>query len=290
MSILIKKAKLDGERRDIFIQGDHIARIDDDIDKDADQIIDARDKIAIPSFFNAHTHAAMTLMRGYSDDLPVQQWLEEKIWPLENKLTEEDVYWGAKLAILEMIKTGTTFFNDMYWHFHGTARAVEEMGLRAALSAVLIDMFDEEESRRQIERNQKLFEEHQQYSDRIHFALGPHAIYTVSEKSLIWAKEFADENDLLIHIHLSESEDEINGSLEQHGQRPVEYLDEIGFLGENVIACHNIWLNDKELNLLQENGVKLVHLPVSNMKLGSGFYPYQRLKDRGLKVDVGTDG
>jgi len=290
MSILIKKAKLDGERQDIFIKGNHIARIDADIDKDADQIIDAREKIAIPSFFNGHTHAAMTLMRGYSDDLPVQQWLEEKIWPLENKLTQEDVYWGSKLACLEMIKSGTTFFNDMYWHFHGTARAVEEMGIRAAISAVLIDMFDEDESRRQMEYNQELFEEHQQYSDRIQFALGPHALYTVSEKSLLWAKDFADEHDLKIHIHLSESEDEINGVLDKHNLRPVEYLDKIGFLGENVIACHNIWLNDNELKLLRENDVKLVHLPVSNMKLGSGFFPYKKIKEHNFSVALGTDG
>lgn len=290
MSILIKNVKLNNAIQDIFIEGNKIAEISNNIDHQADKVINGENKVAIPSFFNAHTHAAMTLMRGYSDDLPVQKWLQEKIWPLEEKITEEDVYWGARLACLEMIKSGTTFFNDMYWHFHGTARAVEEMGIRASISAVLIDMFDADESRKQISLNEKLYEEHKGYSDRIQFALGPHAIYTVSERSLRWTKEFADEHNLKIHIHLSESEDEIKSCLDKHGKRPVEYLNSIGFLGENVIACHNIWLDDKEIDMLKENDVKLVHLPVSNMKLASGYFPYQKINKRGFKVALGTDG
>ena len=290
MSILINNVKLKGEKKDILIQGNRIKKIAENIEYKADNVIKGDGKVAIPSFCNAHTHAAMTLLRGYSDDLPVQKWLEDKIWPLEEKLTEEDVYWGAKLACLEMIKTGTTFFNDMYWHFHSTARAVDEMGIRAALSAVLIDMFDKEKSREQIDKNEKLYEEHTKYSDRIQFALGPHAIYTVSENSLRWAKKFADDRNLKIHIHLSESEDEVNDCLEKYGKRPVEYLDELGFLGENVITCHNLWLNDKEIKILKEHDVKLIHLPASNMKLSSGFFPYSKIKENDISFALGTDG
>ncbi len=139
----------------------------------------------------------MTLFRGFADDMPLKQWLEEKIWVLEAKLTEEDVYWGTKLACLEMIKNGVTVFNDMYWHFEATARAAREMGVRAIVSAVLIDMFDPKKSEEQIHENIKLFQVAQKYGPHITFALGPHAIYTVSIQSLEWIREFSEENNLL---------------------------------------------------------------------------------------------
>ena len=139
MSILIKNVLLDGKKKDVFIEGNIIKEIGENIDCECDETIDGQGKAIIPSFVNAHTHAAMTLMRGYADDMQVMEWLQQKIWPLEGKLTEDDVYWGTKFACLEMIKSGTTFFNDMYWHYHGTAKAVEEMGIRAAVSAVFID-------------------------------------------------------------------------------------------------------------------------------------------------------
>jgi 5-methylthioadenosine/S-adenosylhomocysteine deaminase len=162
------------------------------------------------------------------------------------------------------------------------------MGIRAAVSAVFIDLFDENKAKEQIEHNKKLFEE-TKYSDRITFALGPHAIYTVSKESLIWAKKFADENGLLIHIHLSESKNEVDECVKKNGMRPVEYLNEMGFLGENVIACHSIWLDDNEIEILAKNKVKVVHNPVSNMKLSSGVFPYNKLSGK-LNIALGTDG
>jgi len=291
MSILIKKATLpDGSQKDILIRGNRIADVQPNLQVSADEIIDASHFAAIPSFVNAHTHAAMTLMRGYSDDLPVQEWLEQKIWPLESSLTEEDVYWGAKLACLEMIKTGTTLFNDMYWHYHATARAVEEMGIRATISAVLIDAFDKGKSNEQIALNQRLYRETRQYSDRIRFALGPHAIYTVSPKSLRWTKQFADDHDCIIHIHLSESQGEIADCISQHGKRPVHYLKDVGFLGPNVVAVHGIWLDEEELTILADHDCKIVHNPASNMKLGSGRFAYHKMRGAGLTVGLGTDG
>jgi len=291
MSILIKKVLLNNTPKDIYISDNIIEEISDNISVEADYKINGDGMAAIPSFINAHTHAAMTLFRGYADDMLLQDWLENKIWPLEAKLTEYDVYVGAKLACLEMIKTGTTFFNDMYWHFHGTAKAVEEMGIRAAISAVFVDIFDEKQSEEQIKRNEKLFKESKKYSDRIIFALGPHAIYTVSKESLQWAKEFSDKYDLLIHIHLSETEKEVQNCIKQNNCRPVEYLEKIGFLGENVILCHCAWLNNNEIEILSKYNVKINHNPTSNMKLAVGnVLPYKPLKEKGITISLGTDG
>ncbi|MHC1635063.1 MAG: amidohydrolase family protein, partial [Candidatus Methanospirareceae archaeon] len=186
MSILIRRVLLRGKEVDIYIKGNVIERIGEDIKERAEFVIDGEGKAAIPGLFNSHTHAAMTLLRGYADDMPLQEWLQTKIWPIEAVLTKEEAYWGVKLACLEMIKSGTTFFNDMYWFLRSTVRAVEEMGLRAMLSAVFIDMFDEERAKEQMRSNERLFKEVRggSPSGRISFSLGPHSIYTVSKESL----------------------------------------------------------------------------------------------------------
>jgi 5-methylthioadenosine/S-adenosylhomocysteine deaminase len=213
MSLLIKNVEVRGQAKDILIEKNRITQIAKEINEE--KLREARKQIgkhdAIIMVINGHTHAAMTLLRGYADDLPLTEWLEEKIWPCEAKMTEETVYWGTKLACLEMIKSGTTFFNDMYWHLPGAAKAVEEMGIRAALSAVFIDLSDPDKAKEQIELNKQLFE--QKYSERVAFALGPHAIYTVSKESLIWARDFANEHELLLHIHVAETEKEVDDSV-----------------------------------------------------------------------------
>lgn len=291
MSILIKGVSLNGAVKDIYIKKNLITAIEDSLDRPAKTILPGRGKAVIPSFVNGHTHAAMTLLRGYADDMHLQEWLEKKIWVLEAKMTEEDIYWGAKLACLEMIKTGTTFFNDMYWFWRGTARAVEEMGIRGAISAVFIDFFSQEKAREQKALNKELFRESKQFSGRIHFTLGPHAIYTVSEESLRWAADFSRENDLLLHIHLSETKKEVDECIEKQGVRPVEYLENIGFLGPNVIACHCVWLSRKEIRIMKEHDVKVVYNPVSNMKLTVGnTFPYEQVREAGVTACVGTDG
>ena len=291
MSILIKGVTLNEHKKDIFIRENIIQRIDDSIALSADIHISGDGKAAIPSFINGHTHAAMTLLRGYADDMHLQDWLERKIWVAEAHMTEEDIYCGAKLACLEMIKTGTTFFNDMYWFWKGTARAVLEMGIRSAISAVFIDFFDKKKAREQIEINMKLFEESGNFGDRITFTLGPHAVYTVSEESLKWAADFARDNGLLIHFHLSETQKEVEDCIQKQGMLPVEYLEKIGFLGPNVIACHGVWLNPKEILLLKKHEVKVVHNPISNMKLAVGkAFPYEGLKAAGVTISLGTDG
>ena len=291
MSILIKGATLNGRKKDILIQGNTVQMIADSIGAPAETQISGDGKAAIPSFINGHTHAAMTLLRGYADDMHLQDWLEKKIWVAEAQMTEEDIYCGARLACLEMIKTGTTFFNDMYWFWKGTARAVLDMGIRAAISAVFIDFFDRKKAEEQIEINMGLFEESGKFGDRITFTLGPHAIYTVSEESLKWAADFARANGLLIHTHLSETREEVEDCIRKHGIRPAEYLEKIGFLGPNVIACHAVYLNQKEILLLKKHDVKVVHNPISNMKLAVGkAFPYARLKTAGITISLGTDG
>lgn len=290
MSILIKQVQWNGEAHDVLIEGNRIAKMAADIEAPEAQIIDGKDHAILPTFHNLHTHAAMSLMRGYADDLDLHTWLNDYIWPLEAKLTEEDVYHGTKLACLEMIKSGTTFFNDMYWHFHGSARAVEEMGLRAALSGVFIDFGNPEKIEENKRSNQRLFEESKRYCDRIQFVLGPHAIYTVCKEDLQWAANYARDHDLRIHIHLSETEKEVNDCLAEHGMRPVEYLDSFGFLGPDVIAAHSIWVNESEMEILAARGVKVVHNPCSNMKLASGVFDLAKMHQSGVHISLGTDG
>ncbi|RLA86046.1 MAG: amidohydrolase [Deltaproteobacteria bacterium] len=292
MRLLVKGARIWGkEEKDILIEGNRIKRIAERIEEGADEVIDARGMIALPPFFNAHTHAAMALLRGYADDMPLKEWLEEKIWPIEAKMTEEDVYWGTKLACLEMIKSGTLFFNDMYWHWRGIARAVQEMGIRAAVSAVFIDLFDPKRCEEQKRLNVELFERSGTFSSRVIFSLGPHAIYTCSREGLLWCAEFARRHGLMVHIHLSETETEVQDCLKKTGLRPVEYLDRLGFLGPNVVCAHSVWLSEREMDLLAERGVKVVYNPVSNMKLSvGGVFPYKGLKERNVEVLLGTDG
>jgi len=289
MSILIKNVLLNGKETNIKIEENRIAEIGKK--SRAEFVIDGKNKAAIPGLINTHTHAAMTLMRSYADDLELHDWLSNHIWPLEAKLTEDDVYWGTKLACLEMIKSGTTCFNDMYWHTKGSAKAVEESGIRGVLSAVLIDLFNEEKTKEQISLNKKLFKEFKKFCSRVIFALGPHALYTVSKEGLQWCAEFARENNLLVHFHLSETEQEVKDCIKKNKKRPVEYLESIGFLGPNMIACHSVWLNKKEIQILAKHKVKIAHNPTSNMKLAVGSaLNYAEMKKAGLTVSLGTDG
>ena len=247
MKILIKDVLLDGHTTDIFMENGVIEEITPQCDREADKIINGRNKAALPSFINGHTHAAMTLFRGYADDMPLKNWLEEKIWPLEAKLSEEDVYWGAKLACLEMIKNGVTVFNDMYWHWEATARATCDMGLRGFISAVFIDMFDPKKSDEQIEENIKLFKLSEKYKPHVTFTFGPHAIYTVSRKSLEWMRDFSEKENLLIHMHLAETQNETDFSTEKYGLTPVEFLHSVGLLSQRYIGCHGCMLDEADM-------------------------------------------
>jgi len=290
LSVLIRKVRLNGEVVDVLIRGNRFDSIGTDVDSSAEVVIDGTGKAILPSFHNAHTHASMTLLRGYADDMDLHTWLSEHIWPFEARLTEDDIYWGAKLACLEMIKSGTTFFADMYWHWKGTARAVTEMGMRAALSAAFFDFDDPDRAEAMKRQVMDLHAASTDYPDRIQFILGPHAIYTVSSDSLRWLGEYAIRHGLLVHLHLSETQKEVDDCLAKYGRRPVEYLHELGLLAPNLILVHAVWMNGEEMDLLARHGVQVVHCPVSNMKLCSGLFDYAAMKARGVAVALGTDG
>lgn len=291
MDILIKNVLLNNELTDIYIQNNYIQQIGKNLNQNAGTILDGTGKAAIPGFINGHTHSAMTLMRGYADDMSLQEWLRQKIWPLEARLTEEDVYWGSKLACLEMIKSGTTFFNDMYWHPGATAKAASEMGIRAAISGVFFDFNDPAKCREQILKNEKLLSYFGNNFPSVQFTLGPHAIYTVSKQGLQWVSDFARANHLLIQIHVSETQDEVSNCLHMQGMRPIEYLHSIGFFKARVMAVHSIWLSENEIQIMAANQVTPVYNPASNLKLASGIgFPYPAMKKHGLKPILGTDG
>ena len=291
MSLLIKGALLDGAVTDVYIEKNKIRQIGPGLQVQADQVIDGSRKALIPGLVNAHTHAAMTLFRGFGDDMPLMSWLEQKIWPNEAKMTHEDVYWGTKLACLEMIKSGTTTFFDMYQKFRASADAVEEMGLRALLAGVCFDHFNPELAEKSKRENEKLIVEAGHYSDRIQYAVGPHAIYTVSGELLQWIHGFATEHDVPIHLHLAETEGEVQNSLKAFGLTPVRYLDKLGILSPRLVVAHGLYIDDEEIRMLADHDVKVVHNPASNMKLASGIrFKFCEMREAGVTVALGTDG
>ncbi len=289
MSILIKDVLLDGKPSNIYIEDNLISEIGKLLE--ADEVIDANGMLVMPGLVNTHTHAAMTLLRGYGDDMPLHQWLQERIWPAEAKLTGEMVYWGTRLAIIEMIRSGTTAFNDMYFFMEDVARAVADGGIRATLGYGFLDLFDEERREQEIRKTEGFYRFVEgMRNPRIRASVAPHAIYTVSKEGLDWSAEFAREHGLRLHIHVSETEKEVKDSMEQNGMSPVKYLDSIGFLGDDVIAAHSIWLSDEDMDIYAEKGVWPSHNPASNMKLGSGIMPYSEMRKRGIRPVLGTDG
>jgi len=257
----------------------------------ADREIDGSGKIALPGLINAHTHLSMTLFRGFADDMQLQDWLE-KIWPLEAKLTGEHCYYGALLGSAEMILSGTTTFVDMYFHMEDVAKAVAEAGLRGFLSYGIIDLFDEAKARAEQEKAKRFYEYVKAMGNsRIRFVLGPHAPYTVSAETLLWAKDFAGKNDVINHIHVAETRKEQADFQKKTGMRVIEYLDKIGALSNKMLAAHCVWLTKGEVGLLAHAGVRVAHCPVSNMKLASGgVAPLPEMFAAGVPVGLGTDG
>ena len=297
MSILIKNGRiiygenLDIINADIYIEGNRIAKVGKGLKLSAEYVIDANGKVISPGFINAHTHSPMTILRGLADDLPLMEWLRKYVWPVEKKLTSKHVYWGALLGILEMIKGGTTTFVDMYFHMEEVAKVVEKAGIRAYLSYGMVDLGDEEKRNVEIKETLRLLEFINKLdSPRIEFLFGPHAPYTCSPELLKWVRKKANETGKMITIHLNETKSEVQDIKEKYGMTPVEFLDELGFLGDDVIAAHGVWLSDREIEILAKKGVTIVHNPASNMKLASGVMPIEKLLKAGVNIALGTDG
>ena len=292
-SILLKNVSLAGKVSDILICGDRIAGVgcQDTMDVPVDaEIVECSGRAALPGFINMHTHAGMAMMRGIGEDISFHAWLD-RIWEVEKNLTEEYVYHATKVACLEMIKTGTTTFNDQYWYMPMAYKAATELGIRPALSYVVLDKNDPEESERQKVQCLEIYEQAKQWGSEAVFLISIHAIYSVREEMIIWATEFARSHGLKIHIHVSETSKEIQDCMDKYGMSPVEYLDKLGVLGPDVIAAHTLWLSDKDVEILAKRGVTCVHNVNSNLKLASGYkFRYNELRDAGVNVCLGTDG
>ncbi|WP_297463899.1 amidohydrolase family protein [Thermococcus sp.] len=297
MDILIRNGRvIHGENfevveADVLIEGNRIVRVGKNITEPADTVIDAKGKVVSPAFINLHTHSPMGLFRGLADDLPLMDWLQNHIWPREAKLTREYTKVGAYLGALEMIKSGTGTFLDMYFFMDGVAEVTLESGLRGYLSYGMIDLGDPEKTGKEIREALRTMEFIEKLgSDRVHFVFGPHAPYTCSIALLKEVRRLASEHGKLITIHVSETMAEIGQITERYGKSPVVLLDDIGFFGRDVIIAHGVWLDSRDIQILAREGVTVAHNPASNMKLASGVMPLQKLLNAGVNVGLGTDG
>ena len=294
-NILIKNIYRCGKRGDVLICQNKIAKIAESIELKENlsrdcEVIDGTGKALIPGFANMHTHAAMTLMRGAEEDSKLKHWLKS-IWELEAKLDEELVYYGTKLACIEMIKSGTTLFNDQYFFTRAAVKAAEEIGIRSWHSQVFLDLGNNMAAMKQRENCITEYEISRGWGELNNFEVAIHAPYTVTKENIIWAKEFAAKNNLKIHVHIAETDQERLDSLRKFKCTPTQYLNELGFYGPNVIAAHCVWLDENDIQTLGKNRVTVVHNINSNLKLSSGYkFKFRELADAGANLCIGTDG
>jgi 5-methylthioadenosine/S-adenosylhomocysteine deaminase len=290
VSLAVTGAALGGESVCLRASDGVIAELGPQVEpREGDEVLDAGGAAVVAGLVNGHTHAAMTLFRGFGDDLPLMRWLQEKIWPIEARLQPQDTYWGTRLACAEMIRTGTVRFWDMYWHPEAAGRAVLDAGLRATCAAPLIDGKDGAAAART--GALRSLEAVAELGEQVAPGLAPHAIYTVGEESLRWVAELAAERGVPVQIHLSETEAEVRECLQIHGERPAGYLERVGLLGPMTVLSHGVWLARSELELIAERGATVVTNPVANLKLAvGGVFPYLEARELGVAVGLGTDG
>ena len=285
----------DGSRVDISVQGKRFAAIVPAGAAKAapgEETFDATGLLALPPFYNCHTHVPMVLLRGYADDLELHTWLNDHIWPAEAKLVPEDIYHGTRLALLEMIKSGTVFFRDTYFMGEGTIRAAEEMGLRAAVGTTWLDLAGDGNPKLAA-ANDALFQRFfaGEFDPRVTLEYGPHAIYTVPEKNLRDFARLSAEKNVPVHIHLAETKKEFDDCQAAHGGlTPVAYLAEVGLLNERARLAHCVWLTERDIELLASSRAAVAINATSNLKLCSGMPPIAKLLEAGVRVTIGTDG
>ncbi|MEM4663003.1 MAG: amidohydrolase [Candidatus Diapherotrites archaeon] len=283
MTIFIKDVILPSNKRaNILIEENLITDVGKTARDKSDVVIDGRELAAIPGFFNMHTHAPMSLLKGFADDFDLHTWLTKHIFPVEARMKPKDIYYGTMLACAEMIRSGTTCFNDMYFFEEETAKAASKAGMRAIISKVITSEFKEDAVRKAIDKLKRY--------ENIIPALGPHAIYTTTPEVLKGVKDLSDELSLPIHFHLSETQKEVKDCIKKRKVRPVEYLKKIGFLGSNLFNAHCVWLDKKEQKILASHGAKVVSCPTSNLKLASGIAPLKDIMDAKIQTMLGTDG
>ncbi len=288
------------EKREILEQGliaikndviTYVGRETDAPSLRAEETIDGHGKVAAPGLVNCHTHLPMTIFRGVAEDQELGKWLSDTIWPLEAKLKPGDVYDGALLGCLEMIKSGTTCFADMYFHEDMVAKAVERAGLRAVLAPGIIEAGDSERGEKLLKEGVGFARKFHGFADgRVRVRLGPHTVYTCSPNLLMKARDRASELNIGIHIHLAESKERVKSMKEKYGFTEVELLESLGFLKPDVLAAHCIYLSEEEMRLMAKRDVKVSYNPVANMKLALGVPKIRDLMGLGVTVGIGTDG
>ncbi|MCX7621575.1 MAG: amidohydrolase [Acidimicrobiales bacterium] len=292
MALTVINASLDGKRINLRAEGATIQALGPDVAaQPGDDVIDAAGRAIVPGLVNGHTHAAMTLFRSYASDLQLQEWLEHYIWPAEARLAAEDVYWGTRLAAIEMVRNGTTRFFDMYWHPEAVARAAADTGIRATVGAPL---FDKGAVAGIAGLKEAALESLAALAGRgplITASLTPHSIYMVSEPSLAWVAEQARAHDVPVHLHFCETIREVDEWMATHDERPTPYLDRLGLLGPTTLLAHGCVMEPDDYALVAERGATIVTNPVSNLKLASGrIFPYAEAARHGVHLGLGTDG
>ncbi len=258
----------------------------------SETIIRGEEKAVFPGLINTHTHAAMVYFRGIADDLPLREWLENHIWPAENRwLSPEFISDAVELACLEMLKGGVTTYNDMYFYEDAAGKATKRIGMRAVLGVGILDFPSKSASTAdEYFANAESFIKDWKGDELVIPCIAPHALYTCGPESLKRARHVADKYDVPIHIHLSETRWEVKEIKNRYMMAPVEYLDSLGFLDERLIAAHCVWMTDKEIEILAQRRVGVSHCVESNLKLASGIAPVVKMINAGVKVTFGTDG
>ena len=273
---------------DIVIEDQYNCEICENYDGNYDELIDATGKIVMPGLINGHTHLGMSIFRATNDNLNLQDWLNKKIWPIEDNMTDDDLYYTTLLSCIEMIKTGTTTANDMYFGWRGSIRALEESKVRCMYSRCLMGNGDDASIER-IQDFMELYHNHKN-SPLLSFSLTPHAMYTCSKEYLKKCKQLADDLHLPIHMHFCENKSEVQGIEQDYQKLPVEALEEVGFLENKLILAHGTFISQKEQELLKGKDVSIVTNPVSNLNLGCGIADISSYKKHGINVCLGTDG
>lgn len=295
MNILIENVNVltmvDGEnikKANIYIEDGKIKKISENTyDFNYDKKINGENKLAMPGLINAHTHVGMSFFRNYADDLELMTWLNDKIWPLEDKLEAEDVYWASLLSHAEMIMTGTTTFADMYYFEDQTIKALEKSKMRAQIARGLTLSDDNLEK---VKENIDLYKNYQSSQDgRITIAFGPHAVYTTDKDYLKEISRLAKKYNMPMHIHLSETKTENTDCMKRFNQSPSEVFEECGVFDLKTIAAHGVYLSEKDKKILASKDVSVVHNPSSNLKLSSGFLDVSSLINSGINISMGTD-
>ena len=289
-SVLMQNAGEKPVRKDVLIDGNRFAKISDEIPPEESgnaEVVDCKNFALLPAFYNGHTHAAMSLLRGYADDMELSKWLNQYIWPLEAKLTDKDIEIGSRLAVLEMIKSGTVFFADMYWHREQTMKVVEELGIRVTIGVTISDILIPPAG---LQANFEFLEKHTGESERVRLSVMPHSVYMVSEEYLRRCIEMSAREKYSLHIHLSETESEVQNCKAKYGCSPVELLERLGGLNERLHAAHCVCFSEKDTEIFARSGATAILNPCSNLKLSSGIPPIVRLMDAGANIALGTDG